>query len=67
MENLLIAAKAKRKSILSDKVSEDNIYIALIFFDKTYDALNEAEKREFMEQLLAKVEVYEERQPMGSG
>lgn len=65
MENLLIAAKAKRKSILSDKVSGDNIYKALIFFDKTYDALNEAEKREFMEQLLAKVEVYEERQPNG--
>lgn len=36
MENLLIAAKAKRKSILSDKVSGDNIYKALIFFDKTY-------------------------------
>ena len=60
-----IATKEKRKSILSDKVSGDNIYRALIYFDKTYDTLNEAEKREFMEHLLAKVEVYEERQPNG--
>lgn len=65
MDNLLIAAKAKHKIILSDKVSRDNIHKAQPFFDKTYDALNEAEKCEFMEQLLAKVEVYEERQPNG--
>lgn len=65
MEVSLVAAKAKRRSVLSDKVSGDNIYKALVFFDKMYDRMNEAEKREFIEQLIEKVEVYEERQPNG--
>lgn len=42
-----------------------HIYKALVFFDKMYDRMNEAEKREFIEQLIEKVEVYEERQPNG--
>jgi len=50
---------------LSDKVSGDNIYKALVFFDKMYDIMNEAEKRDFVTQLIQKVEVYEERQPNG--
>ena len=49
MEVSLVAAKAKRRSILSDKVSGDNIYKALVFFDRMYDKMNEAEKREFLE------------------
>lgn len=61
----LVVAKAKRRSILSDKVSGDNIYKALVFFDKMYDIMNEAEKRDFVTQLIQKVEVYEERQPNG--
>ena len=65
MEAALVAAKAKKRSILSDKISGDNIYKALVFFDRMYDNMNEAEGREFIEQLIEKVEVYEERQPNG--
>ncbi len=65
MEVSLVAAKAKRRSILSDKVSGDNIYKALVFFDRMYDKMNEAEKREFLEQLISKVEIFEERQVSG--
>ena len=65
MEVSLVAAKAKRRSILSDKVSGDNIYKALVFFDRMYDKMNEAEKREFLEQLISKVEIFEERQASG--
>ena len=64
-ENLLASAKAKRRSILADKVTGDNIYKALIFFDKMYDKLNEAEKREFLTQLISEVQVYEESKPNG--
>ena len=39
-----------------DKVSGDNIYKALVFFDRMYDKMNETEKREFLEQLISKVE-----------
>ena len=60
MEAALVAAKAKKRSILSDKISGDNIYKALVFFDRMYDNMNEAERREFIEQLIEKVEVYEE-------
>ena len=65
MEVSLVAAKAKRRSILSDKVSGDNIYKALVFFDRMYDKMNEAEKREFLEQLISKVEIFDERQVNG--
>ena len=39
-----------------------NICKALVFFDKMYDKMNDAERREFIEQLIEKVEVYEDRQ-----
>ena len=63
MEVALVVAKAKKRSILSDKISGDNIYKARVFFDRMYDNMNEAERREFIEQLIERVEVYEERQP----
>ena len=47
-EELLVSAKAKKRSLLADKITGDNIYKALIFFDKLYAQMNEAEKREFL-------------------
>ena len=52
MENLIAEAKAKRRSILADKMSGDNIYKALIFFDKLYEKMSETEKRAFYEKLI---------------
>ena len=65
MENLIAEAKAKRRSILADKMSGDNIYKALVFFDKLYEKMSETEKRAFYEKLIKEVQVYEERQPNG--
>ena len=65
MENLIAEAKAKRRTILADKMSSDNIYKALIFFDKLYEKMSETEKRAFYEKLIKEVQVYEERQPNG--
>ena len=64
-EELLVSAKAKRRSLLADKITGDNIYKALIFFDKLYDKMNEAEKREFLSQLVDNVQIYEERKENG--
>ena len=50
-EELLVFAKAKKRSLLADKITGDNIYKALVFFDKLYAQMNEAEKREFLSQL----------------
>ena len=64
-EELLISAKTKKRALLADKITGDNIYKALIFFDKLYAKMNEAEKREFMSQLVDNVQIYEERKEKG--
>ena len=64
-ENSLVEAKSKKRSILAEKVCGDNIYKALIFFDKMYEPMNEAERREFLTQFIEKVEIYEEEQENG--
>jgi len=40
-EELLVSAKAKKRSLLADKITGDNIYKALVFFDKLYAQMNE--------------------------
>ena len=64
-EKLLVSAKAKKRSLLADKITGDNIYKALVFFDKLYAQMNEAEKREFLSQLVDNVQIYEERKENG--
>ena len=64
-EELLVSAKAKKRSLLADKITGDNIYKALIFFDKLYAQMNELEKREFLSQLVDNVQIYEERKENG--
>ena len=64
-EELLISAKTKKRALLADKITGDNIYKALIFFDKLYAQMNEAEKREFLSQLVDHVQIYEERKENG--
>lgn len=64
-EELLVSAKAKKRSLLADKITGDNIYKALVFFYKLYAQMNEAEKREFLSQLVDNVQIYEERKENG--
>ena len=65
IENALADARAKKRSIMADKVTGDNIYKALIYIDEFYDKMNESERREFMTVLLDNVQIYEERQANG--
>lgn len=64
-ENLLIAARAKKMAIEAEKLTGDNIYKVLIYFDKLYAVMDEADKREVMEALISEIQIYEERQPNG--
>ena len=64
-EQSLIEAKAKKQSIESEKVTGDNIYKILIYFDKFYSLMNEEEQRKLMESLIEEIQIYEERQPNG--
>ena len=64
-ESLLIAARAKKLAIEAEKLTGDNIYKVLIYFDKLYSAMNEQEKRQLMEKLISEIQIFEERQPGG--
>ena len=64
-EELLISAKTRKRSLLADKITGDNIYKARIFFDKWYAQMNEAEKREFLAELVDNVQIYKERKENG--
>ena len=57
--------RRKADSIESEKVTGDNIYKILIYFDKFYKLMNEDEQRKLMETLIEEVLIYEERQPSG--
>lgn len=41
-------AVIKRKRLMTDKVTGDNIYKALICFEDFYDKMDDSELREFM-------------------
>ena len=64
-ENLLVAARAKKMAIEAEKLTGDNIYKVLIYFDKLYSVMDDQEKRQLMESLISEIQIYEERQPNG--
>ena len=64
-ENQLVAARAKKMAIEAEKLTGDNIYKVLIFFDKLYSVMDDQEKRQLMESLLSEVQIYEKRKPNG--
>ena len=58
-------ARAKKTSIEAEKITGDNIYKVLIYFDKLYFAMNDMERRQLIEALIAEIQIYEERKPNG--
>lgn len=64
-ENLLITARAKKMTIEAEKLTGDNIYRVLIYFEKLYGVMDELEKRQIMESLISEIQVYEERKENG--
>lgn len=65
LESQLIEARAKKSAIESEKVTGDNIYKVLIYFERLYALMNEDEKRQFISELISEIQIYEERQPNG--
>ena len=52
-------------SIEAEKMTGDNIYKVLIYFEKLYAVMNEQEKRQLMETLISEIQIYSERQTNG--
>lgn len=64
-ENSLVEAKAKKRSVMVDKVCGDNIYNTLIYFDKMNIVMDVADRREFLSHIIEKVEIHEVEQSNG--
>ena len=64
-ESLLIEARAKKTAIEAEKLTADNIYKVLIYFDRLYSVMDELERRHIMESLISEIRIFEERQPNG--
>ena len=64
-ENLLIEARAKKTAIEAEKITGDNIYKVLIYFDRLYKVMNDVEKRQLMESLVSEIQIFGDRQPNG--
>ena len=65
LESQLMDSRAKKTSIEAEKITGDNIYKVLIYFDKLYLAMNDVEWRQLIEALIAEIQIYEERKPNG--
>ena len=65
VENLLIAARAKKQAVEAEKLTGDNIYKILIYFDQLYRKMDDREQRQLIEALISEIQIYPERQPNG--
>ncbi|VMD53018.1 site-specific DNA recombinase [Streptococcus pneumoniae] len=65
LESSLIDAKAKKQTIEAEKLTGDNIYKVLIYFDKLYKVMNDVERRQLISALISEIQVYEEKQSNG--
>ena len=51
IENAMEEVETRLYNIRQDKISEDNVYQFLLFFDKLYDKFTDLEKKTFFEEL----------------
>ncbi len=65
VEAKLIETRAKKQAVEAEKLTGDNIYKVLIYFEKLYAVMNEVERRQLMEALISEIQIYEDRQPNG--
>lgn len=52
-------------SIIQQKISGDNVYRYLLYFDKLYDKFKDMEKKQFMNSFIDCIEIYENKLPTG--
>ena len=65
VETQLIETRAKKQAVEAEKLTGDNIYKVLIYFEKLYAVMNEVERRQLMETLISEIRIYEDGQPDG--
>lgn len=65
VETQLIETRAKKQAVEAEKLTGDNIYKVLIYFEKLYAVMNEIERRQLMETMISEIQIYEDRQSNG--
>lgn len=65
IETLIEAVETRLYNIKQEKISGENVYQFLLFFDKLYDRFTDMEKKTFMKSFLEEVNIYEAEQEDG--
>ena len=65
VENSIEEVKNRLLNIRQQKISEENVYQFLLYFDKLYDKFTDLEKKEFLNSFVEQVDIYEQEQPDG--
>ena len=65
VENSIGEVKNSLLNIQQQKISEENVYQFLLYFDKLYDKFTDLEKKEFLNSFVEQVDIYEQEQPDG--
>lgn len=65
IETSIEEVETRLYNIRQEKISEENVYNFLLFFDKLYDKFTDIEKKTFMKSFLAEVNIFEKEQEDG--
>ena len=65
VENSIEEVKNRLLNIRQQKISEENVYQFLLYFDKLYDKFTDLEKKEFLNSFVERVDIYDQEQPDG--
>ncbi len=65
VESSIEEVEMRLYNIRQEKISEENVYNFLLFFDKLYDKFTDIEKKSFMKSFLAEVNIFEKEQEDG--
>jgi len=65
VEAKVAKVQSRLQNIQQQKISGDNVYQFLLYFDKLYDRFTDTEKKEFLNSFVESVDIYEQEQPDG--
>ena len=65
IEVSIAEVQTRMDNIRQHRISTDNVYQFLLYFDKLYDQFTDLEKKTFMNSFIERVEIYPERQSDG--
>lgn len=67
IESNILDARTKKEVLQANKLTGDNIYKVLIYFDKLFKLMDERERRKLITSLVESIQVFEKNNLMVSG